>query len=395
MDDYNTSMLSEAKNEYCIRLLNVLTPMVIEGLKSILSEADTLCIANNEEEKYLMTFQNFLSRVPKWNNDIITEETNRIIAKSGCNYLEDLLTCVHITQLKVLTSIRVGSKQKKIELDIPKLTDFIHKVYIKFARKVYSNVYLFEKNVQALLYQKNMRECETICKECILDVIRDSIPVEKILRSYIDESNEEEIVEEIKETLEVDPSENLQPKEMSSSTKDTSSPIKDVVVKKTEEGEKETPKVEKVQEPKKEEAKETIIKVETSMPKEAEKDKVVAVPKTAAVPEAPTVPEVPEVPNVLKNIIEENKKSLSFSDTDIAFDKKMKKTEINAPKTIERLEKISAAAHKKRKEEEEEYDDDEKLKIGAPVKLDVLDVHDLEKDIKLKPDISNEIHILT
>ena len=91
MDDYNTSMLSEAKNEYCIRLLNVLTPMVIEGLKSILSEADTLCIANNEEEKYLMTFQNFLSRVPKWNNDIITEETNRIIAKSGCNYLEDLL----------------------------------------------------------------------------------------------------------------------------------------------------------------------------------------------------------------------------------------------------------------------------------------------------------------
>ena len=386
-------MLSEAKNEYCIRLLNVLTPMVIEGLKSILSEADTLCIANNEEEKYLMTFQNFLSRVPKWNNDIITEETNRIIAKSGCNYLEDLLTCVHITQLKVLTSIRVGSKQKKIEIDIPKLTDFIHKVYIKFARKVYSNVYLFEKNVQALLYQKNMRECETICKECILDVIRDSIPVEKILRSYIDESNEEEIVEEIKETLEVDPSENLQPKEMSSSTKDISSPIKDIVVKKTGEGEKETPKVEKVQEPKKEEAKETIIKVETSMPKEAEK--VVAVPKTAAVPEAPTVPEVPEVPDVLKNIIEENKKSLSFSDTDIAFDKKMKKSEINAPKTIERLEKISAAAHKKRKEEEEEYDDDEKLKIGGAVKLDVLDIHDLEKDIKLKPDISNEIHVLT
>ena len=115
MDDYNTSMLSEAKNEYCIRLLNIVSPLVIEGLKSILKEADTLCITNNEEEKYLMTFQNFLSRVPKWNNDIISEETNRIIAKSGCNYLEDLLTCVHITQLKVLTSIRVGSKQKKIE----------------------------------------------------------------------------------------------------------------------------------------------------------------------------------------------------------------------------------------------------------------------------------------
>ena len=197
MDDYNTSVLSEAKNEYSANLVNILTPLIIQGLQSIFKEACNLCKSNDEDSKYLMTFQNFLSRVPKWNNDIITEETNRIIAKSGCNYLEDLLTCVHITQLKVLTSIRVGSKQKKIELDIPKLTDFIHKVYIKFARKVYSNVYLFEKNVQALLYQKNMRECETICKECILDVIRDSIPVEKILRSYIDESNEEEIVEEI------------------------------------------------------------------------------------------------------------------------------------------------------------------------------------------------------
>ena len=74
MDDYNTSMLSEAKNEYCVRLLNILTPLVIEGIKSILKEADQLCIQNDEESKYLMTFQNFLSRVPKWNNDIISEE---------------------------------------------------------------------------------------------------------------------------------------------------------------------------------------------------------------------------------------------------------------------------------------------------------------------------------
>ena len=42
MDDYNTSMLSEAKNEYCVRLLNILTPLVIEGIKSILKEADQI-----------------------------------------------------------------------------------------------------------------------------------------------------------------------------------------------------------------------------------------------------------------------------------------------------------------------------------------------------------------
>ena len=38
MDDYNISMLSEAKNEYCIRLVNILTPLLIEGVKSVFSE---------------------------------------------------------------------------------------------------------------------------------------------------------------------------------------------------------------------------------------------------------------------------------------------------------------------------------------------------------------------
>ena len=240
--------------------------------------------------------------------------------------------------------------------------------------------------MQALLYQKNMRECETICKECILDVIRDSIPVEKILRSYIDESNEEEIVEEIKETLEVDPSENLQTHDVVPPSIETTSAI---VVKKSEE--LKTPLVKDTKEPQPDGKNEKVISVETIV-HNTETPQIPKIPEVSkAVPE---VPKVPEVSNVLKNIIEDNKKSLSFSDTDIAYDKKMKPTEVSAPKTIERLEKISAEAHKRRKEEEEE-DDEEKLKIGGTVKLDILDIHDLEKDIKLKPDISNEIHVLT
>ena len=81
MDDYNISVLSEAKNEYSLRLVSILCPLILEGLKSILKEAWELCLSNNEEEKYLMTFQNFLSRVTKWNQTIIEEETTRIITK--------------------------------------------------------------------------------------------------------------------------------------------------------------------------------------------------------------------------------------------------------------------------------------------------------------------------
>ena len=139
-----------------------------------------------------MTFQNLLSRVPKWNNTIIEEERKRIIERSGCNYLEDLISCVHIIQLKVLTCIRVGNKQKKIDISIPNLDAFIHKVYINVARKVYMNVYLFEKNIPHLQIQKHNRELEVIIQECIMMAIRESIPTEAIIRAYMDEGVEQD-----------------------------------------------------------------------------------------------------------------------------------------------------------------------------------------------------------
>jgi GTP:adenosylcobinamide-phosphate guanylyltransferase len=201
MDDFNVSALHESKNEWGSRLVTILTPLIIDGYKSILEESIKLCKENGESEKYLMTFQNLISRIPKWNSQIIETERKRICEKSGCNYLEDLVTCVHIIQLKILTAMRVGQKQKKIDINVPKLDVFIHKTYINVARKVYKNVYLFEVNVPPLQIQKNYRELEIIVQECILNTLRESIPVEAILKAYMDETVEEDVVEEIKEQI--------------------------------------------------------------------------------------------------------------------------------------------------------------------------------------------------
>ena len=201
MDDFNVSALHESKNEWGARLVTILTPLIIDGYKSILDESLKLCKENNETDKYLMTFQNLISRIPKWNPQIIETERKRICEKSGCTYLEDLITCVHIIQLKVLTSMRVGQKQKKIDINIPKLDDFIHKSYVNVARKVYKNVYLFEINIPPLQVQKNHRELEIIIQECILNTLRESIPVEAILKAYMDETIEEDVVEEVKEEI--------------------------------------------------------------------------------------------------------------------------------------------------------------------------------------------------
>ena len=224
MDDFVISNLHESRNEWCSRLVSIFTPLVIEGIRSIFNESWKMCLDNDEASKYLMTFQNLLSRVPKWNNIIVEEERKRIIDRSGCGYLEDLITCVHIIQLKVLTCIRVGNKQKKIDISIPKLDVFIHKVYIHVARKVYMNVYLFEKNISPLQIQKNHRELESLIQECILMTIRESIPTEAIIRAYMDESVEQEeevIIENMEDTEPAQEAEKIEPEQKEKNVEET------------------------------------------------------------------------------------------------------------------------------------------------------------------------------
>ena len=400
MDDYNVNVLSEAKNEYSSRLVTILTPLMIEGIRSIFDEATKLCLDNDEEEKYLMTFQNFLSRVPKWNSTIIDEETKRILTKSNCAYLEDLLTCVHITQLKILTSIRVSQKQKKIDIDIPKLADFIHRCYITYARKLYSNVYLFEKDILPLSYQKNMREAELMCQEAVLQVIRENMPVEKILRAYIDETVDEEIIEETIEKEVTELEKKKMEEEMAESVENIDKKENDITKS------KDTVKLEK---PELEKSKvvasaladessiEEAVPINTSTPESKPSEHNIKL--TIETPKA----DVKENPPVNNDVV--NK--LTFNDTDsvVNYDKKTgemaKPEKVEAPKTLERLEKIAFEQNEKRKAEEAEYDDDdddeEKIQIFGDVDLtlDNMDVHNLDKKMKLEPDpVLNDVEIL-
>jgi hypothetical protein len=325
MDDFVISNLNESRNEWCARLVSIFTPLIREGVQSIFNEAWKLCLDTNEMNKYLMTFQNLLSRIPKWNSVIIEEERNRIIKRSGCNYLEDLITCVHIIQLKVLTCIRVGNKQKKIDISIPKLDTFIHKIYIHVARKTYMNVYLFEKNINPLQSQKNNREFEMIIEECILTAIRESIPTEEIIRAYMDESVEQE-EEVIIENIE-DPT--LEP----------------------------------------EKGDENIV-LEKERNKENDE-------------------KIPEVVPAIKNIDDDPVLTrLTFNDYDKVLTSDNNREEINAPKTIERLEEISTERALQRKLEEEDDDDDDsytgKINIdtNGDVDLGMLDIFDLNTSTK-------------
>jgi hypothetical protein len=381
MDDYDVNMLSEAKNEYCVRLVNILTPLIIQGVSSIFDEAVTLCTNNDEEDKYLMTFQNFLTRVPKWNSSLIDEETKRIKTESACSYLNDLITCVHISHLKLLTSIRVSQKQKKIDIDIPKLDKFIHKVYISYARKIYQNVYLFENDIMPLQKQKNMREAEILCHQSILNVIRNSVPVEKILRAYIDETVDEEVIEEIIEK---------------SMSKEEAQILEEEVNEREDKRDEDNKEKEITSEPSVELLAEEENKENIKEKKEEFNDSLKILTDKLEVINKPQ-----KSPFSMKfNIPTANEKKprIGFNNDDSILDMGTnKETTVSAPKTIERLEEVAKIANAKRKAEEEgDYgDDDGPLKISNDaIKLDFSDVHDLEQQKTLEPAIKLDIETL-
>ena len=327
MDDYSITSLGESKNEWCARLINVLTPELIQGLKSIFEEAWKLCEANDEEDKYLLTFQTFLSRVPKWNATIIQDETNRIIERSGCAYLEELLTCVHVIHLKILTCVRVGQRQKKVDIDVPPLKDFIHKAYINIARKVYTNIYLFEKNIPPLQIQKHNRELEMIIKECILNTVRESIPVDSLLRAYMDETEEQDVeVKEVEEKIVV----KAPPKKQQEQTTSTTLPLVD----------------------------------------------------------EPIIAE-PVAPKAQVETFSSDK--IKFSDVDKTVDINGRESEAVVPKTDENLSALEKKRDDFNRMysgsggggggDDDEEDDNEKLRIGDDVKLDFEDVNDMNKPL--------------
>jgi hypothetical protein len=103
--------------------------------------------------------------------------------------------------LKRIVIARPGTKQKKIDINIPKVSDFIHRVYIETYRNIYRNVYLYEQGVSSLQQQKNRQELKNLVQDSIMTVIRNSIPIDSILHAYMAESIESDTTEEITEEI--------------------------------------------------------------------------------------------------------------------------------------------------------------------------------------------------
>jgi len=196
ISDIPLSALVDAKIEYTRQLTTILSPLIFEGFSKLFDEAvdfkENTKDPRFEEYSELQIFQDYLRKIPGWNQLIIDEETHRIVVKSKCDWLEDLIAAVFISNAKTLSVIRIRNPDKQVKLKIPKLKNFVHKCYIECSRELYKNVYLFDnEEITTIEKNKNIRDIMSIIKEGIGEAVRNLMPYKDILRTYIGKVNDE------------------------------------------------------------------------------------------------------------------------------------------------------------------------------------------------------------
>jgi hypothetical protein len=191
MEDTNVGVLIDAKEEYTKQLISILKSCIYQGIKSIYMDAKDICHQDNTPDNVLMIFQDLLSRIPKWSQDIINKEFERISNVSKCDYIDDLLKVVYVSHIKILTVIHKAKSNKKLSLKVPSGSHFIHLCYIECAREFWKDPYLFSDRGSKFEQQKNMRDSENMISECISETIRKQLPVRNILKDFLNEADED------------------------------------------------------------------------------------------------------------------------------------------------------------------------------------------------------------
>lgn len=179
----NINLLIEVKKEYTELLINILTPVIYDGIKSIYNESKI----NRDNTTILKTFQILLKRIPKWNENIVNREIERIMdATKRYPWFVDLVKAVFKAYSLTLTMKEFDEELfKKINL-----YEFIHNVYIECARELWNDTFLlFDdcKIIPQVEQQRNKLLTYTLINKAINNAIRKTLPMALILNEYLDQ----------------------------------------------------------------------------------------------------------------------------------------------------------------------------------------------------------------
>ena len=179
----NIEYLTTIKKEYQEQLNNILTPHIYSGIKQLYKDVKDSC-KKRREKNIMSQFQQQMKYIPQWNIDMINREAQRIIQKSQCEYLQDLVAAVFLSNTKILSAT---STEKNIDVNVPTVPNFIHSIYQEVARSLYSHPDLIrDYDIDRWEETQNYREVINIITTAIDDTIRKHLPFKNILTNYLD-----------------------------------------------------------------------------------------------------------------------------------------------------------------------------------------------------------------
>ena len=213
MEGLNTSCLVESKKEYTNLLVRKIKSPILNIIMDCFASVKSSCSHTRDEEKLLIYFQDYLEKIPEWQNNKIEEVTQNITAQSKCDYLEDVLFAVFILHTRIFDTIEpIPDSSAKNKIVFPNLSNFLFQTVVNVAREHWKYVYLFKEATSSCEYQQNRNKCEIIIEQSIRDTITEMLPVRDILQDHIykysvsnkkDENNDNDD-EESKENLDDD-----------------------------------------------------------------------------------------------------------------------------------------------------------------------------------------------
>jgi hypothetical protein len=204
----NVATYSEARSEYTKQLASLIVPALFVWFQKMWSRN------SGDKQRCLSLFQGECEEIGRWNQDRIQDEVRALIERSGCDYMEELMTAVFVAHTKVLTAIRLSTKQKKLSITVPKLDHFLHRIFKESARCFWKTPFLFMDAGNVVERQKNMLQAEQLLTEAISTAVRGLLPVKQILKDYLEDDDEAEatvtetkVVEPKSEVVEAEPKE--------------------------------------------------------------------------------------------------------------------------------------------------------------------------------------------
>jgi len=180
----NLNILVEAKREYMEQLSILICPVMIDVFDAMYQEAHTL----SKNRKVLIMFQKLLKDVPEWSETMAKQHTDNIADR--CAWFKDLVAAVFVSSVKILSAVRLSQDSKKMAVKLPTNEVFIHTCYKNAAKDLYKDPYVFTENQSEHNRNDALYDRFALCVE---NTVKELIPVQQILQTYMSAGGEEYI----------------------------------------------------------------------------------------------------------------------------------------------------------------------------------------------------------